>query len=293
MTELLATPRPEEALKRALAAEPGASPPGELLRLLREQGILVSYPLGLHLVELHGRTLPQQSWPAIDPGYDLRRLLRDEAGEVALVLPPPRLDGASLAGALRARRSVRRFTGRVLTLAELGTLLGLAAGAAEDPPLPATLLAPPGRRTYPSGGALYPIEVVVHATNVEGLRPGGYLYQVLPHRLIRFAEIEDAPSVDSMLRTSGVEGASLLIYLFMDFARPCLGKYGEKAYRLALLEAGHVAQNFLLVAAASKLAAVPLCGFDDEQLSSTAGLSFPQEAIVYAIAIGEEHADVR
>ncbi|TMQ27155.1 MAG: SagB/ThcOx family dehydrogenase [Deltaproteobacteria bacterium] len=94
--------------------------------------------------------------------------------------------------------------------------------------------------------------------------------------------IEEAPSVDGMLRTNGVEGASLLVYLFMDFARPSLGKYGEKAYRMALFEAGHLAQNLLLVAAASGLAGVPLCGFDDEQLSLSAGLAFPQEAFIDA-----------
>lgn len=297
MVELLATPRPEEVVEQALACEPGASPPSELLHLLCEQGVLVRSPLGPQLIELHGRTLPQRDWPVVDPGYELRRVLRDNAGEVALVLPGPELEGASLATALRARHSARRFTGRVLAPADLGALLGLGAGAAQDPPLPMAPSGPPGHRTYPSAGALYPIEILVHAVRVEGLDPGVYLYQLLGHRLIRFAAteeaIEEAPSVDGMLRTNGVEGASLLVYLFMDFARPSLGKYGEKAYRMALFEAGHLAQNLLLVAAASGLAGVPLCGFDDEQLSLSAGLAFPQEAIVYAIAIGEEQVSGR
>lgn len=289
LAEMLTTPRPVDVLEQALASEPGVSPPSELVRVLRERGILVAYPLGPHLIDLHGRTLSHKSWPLLDPGYELQRLLRDHAGDVALMLPPPELEHASLAAALRERRSIRRFNGRALTVAELGTLLGLGAGAVDGPPLPMAPMGPPGYRTYPSGGALYPIELLVHAMHVEGLDPGAYLYQVLSHRLTRFAAIEQAPSVDELLRTNGVEGVSLLVYLFMDFARPCLGKYGEKAYRLALLEAGHVAQNLLLVAAALELAGVPLCGFDDERLSLSAGLSFPQEAIVYAIAIGEEH----
>jgi SagB-type dehydrogenase family enzyme len=293
LTEMLATPMPEEILVQALVAEPGASPPSALLRLLQEHGVLVPYPLGPLLIDLHHRTVKGQSWPLLNPGYELKRFLRDHAGDVALALRAPRLDHASLAGALRARRSVRRFTGRALSADELGTLLGLGAGTADAPALPSAHSGPPGHRTYPSGGALYPIEVLVHAVRVQGLDPGIYLYQVLAHRLTRFTPIEEAPIVEAMLSTNGVERASLLVYLFMDFARPCLGKYGEKAYRLALLEAGHLAQNLLVVAAALKLAGVPLCGFDDEQLSLSAGLSFPQEAVVYALALGEEHDAVR
>jgi SagB-type dehydrogenase family enzyme len=74
--------------------------------------------------------------------------------------------------------------------------------------------------------------------------------------------------------------------LFIDFTRHSFEKYGAKIYRLALLEAGHIAQNLLLTAAALGLAGLPLCGFRDAEISAAAGLDFPQQAVVYAVAIG-------
>ena len=83
-----------------------------------------------------------------------------------------------------------------------------------------------------------------------------------------------------------VEGAAFFVLLFLDFTRLSLSKYGKKAYRLALLEAGHLAQNVLLAASAFGLATLPVCGFDDEGISRTAGLRYPEQPVVYALAVG-------
>jgi SagB-type dehydrogenase family enzyme len=63
-------------------------------------------------------------------------------------------------------------------------------------------------------------------------------------------------------------------------------KYGQRAYRFTLLEAGHVAQNALLAAAALGLAAVPLGGFYDRKVDAFLGVDGLQEAALYLLPVG-------
>jgi SagB-type dehydrogenase family enzyme len=229
----------------------------------------------------------------VNPALEWSRALRDCSGEQIVHLPPATLETGDLAAALRARRTARRFGGGPLTIDDLATLLSLGAGCTIDG-MSAALLSPqgpPAGRTYPSGGALYPIELVVCPLKVELVPPGFYLYQPLSHQLVSVASIPAADEVVSWFPNHPIADAGLLLLLSMDFSRPSLGKYGERAYRLALLEAGHLAQNVLLLAVALGLAGLPMCGYDDRQLSVAAGLAFPDAAVVYALAVGSPPAD--
>jgi hypothetical protein len=73
------------------------------------------------------------------------------AGDGAVIaLPEPALDsGTSVEAALLERRSIREYRQAPLTLAQLGQLLWAAQG----------ITASDGKRTAPSAGALYPLEV--------------------------------------------------------------------------------------------------------------------------------------
>lgn len=66
----------------------------------------------------------------------------------------------------------------------------------------------------------------------------------------------------------------------------CLEKYGARGYRLALLEAGHAAQNLLLTAVANGLAGVPWGGFFEDALAELIAADSPHEQVVAAVAIG-------
>lgn len=50
-------------------------------------------------------------------------------------------------------------------------------------------------------------------------------------------------------------------------------KYRDRAERYCVLEAGHVAENVLLMATAPGLAAVPIGAFDDEAVLAALGLA--------------------
>jgi nitroreductase len=52
------------------------------------------------------------------------------------------------------------------------------------------------------------------------------------------------------------------------------------------MEAGHVAQNLLLAAAALRLAAVPVGGFYDRAVDAVLGVDGIYEASLYVVSVG-------
>jgi SagB-type dehydrogenase family enzyme len=63
-------------------------------------------------------------------------------------------------------------------------------------------------------------------------------------------------------------------------------KYGERSYRFALLESGHLVQNVLLLAAAAQLAAVPIGGFLDADVNKMLRADGVTEFCTYAFLLG-------
>ena len=63
-------------------------------------------------------------------------------------------------------------------------------------------------------------------------------------------------------------------------------KYGQRAYRFALLEAGHVGQSFVLAATALGLTTCPVGGFYDRRVDAFLGIDGLYEASVYLLPVG-------
>jgi SagB-type dehydrogenase family enzyme len=63
-------------------------------------------------------------------------------------------------------------------------------------------------------------------------------------------------------------------------------KYGARAYRFALIEAGHVAQSLLLGAAALGLRTLPVGGFYDRSVDALIGIDGVHEAALYLLPVG-------
>ena len=78
--------------------------------------------------------------------------------------------------AVRNRRSVRRFSGKSLSLEQLGFLLWVSTGVQRVENGYAF-------RNAPSAGALYPVETYLFAKKVDGLKVGLYHYDVESHFL--------------------------------------------------------------------------------------------------------------
>lgn len=189
-------------------------------------------------------------------------------------LPPPTAGVMSLEEALARRRSVREFGPGALTPGETSRLLWAAQG-----------ITAAGRRTAPSAGATYPLEVYLVASAVDGLSAGVYRYQPGTHRLeVVTDEDISLPLASAAHGQAWLRQAAAVVAITAAFERTT-ARYGERGERYAHMEAGHAAQNLLLQATALGLGAVPVGAFSDTQVSGL--LRLPEgETPLYLIAVG-------
>ncbi len=176
---------------------------------------------------------------------------------------------------LCARRTAHGFPGRPLGLQRLAALLEAGYGVTA-----------PDRRSVPSGGALYPLELYPAVVQVDGLEAGVFHFDPPRHalELVRAGEI--GPELEAACPLPGLlAGAAAVVFVTAVFWRSRF-KYGLRGYRFALLEAGHVAQNVLVAATELDVAALPLGGFYDARVERLLGVDGVDESVVYAIVLG-------
>jgi SagB-type dehydrogenase family enzyme len=190
----------------------------------------------------------------------------------------------SLEDILTRRRSNHHFSRKPTRLSELAAVLllgdGIVARLSGDDGIEFQM------RTAPSGGGLYPIETFCLAFQVEGVPPGAYFYNAQKHRLelVAGGDFRSRLVGATNLKTE-IEQAGFCIALSAVLPRSSF-KYGQRAYRFALLDAGHIAQNVLLAAEGLGLGGLPIGGFFDDELNGILNLDGCQEFVVYLVLVG-------
>lgn len=228
--------------------------------------------LGLLLTGRSADTAPIEEQPTTNTATSSEPAVSYET----FPLPQPILDGEiSVAEALFNRRSQRDFQDTELTQEQLAQLLWAAGVTTED-----------GRRTAPSAGALYPLDLYVVVTQVTGLEPGLYLYQPEQHALekILAGDFRTALAEGSLDQQAIQRAPATLLYTVV-YER-LIERYGDRGIeRYAYIEVGHSAQNVLLQAQALGLGAVPIGAFTDHALKELLQLPTENEPR-YLIPVG-------
>lgn len=191
-------------------------------------------------------------------------------------LPKPQEKGAlSLEEVLFRRRSIREFAERPLALSQLSQLLFACQGQTSVS----------GRRTAPSAGALYPLDLYALVGRVEGLPSGLYRYDPGSHRLLQTMKGDRRERLSrACLGQSWVREAPVSFVIVGVYGRTT-AKYGERGKRYVQIEAGHAAQNLLLQATALGLGSCPIGAFHDEEVKEVVGLREAEEPL-YVICVG-------
>ncbi len=194
-------------------------------------------------------------------------------------LPEPAAITIGLKEALERRRSARSDdTGTPISLEEMGTLLGLALRKH----------AHGERRYYPSGGGLYPIETYLISTALETQLPAVYHYNPEAHALERLWDLPAGFKAKEIGRLpEKFEFSSMLV--FTSVWQRSSAKYGDLAYLHALLEAGHMSENVLLVSTALGLSARPYAGFEDAQIAQLLDLHEDNEQTVHSVTLSKSY----
>ena len=198
--------------------------------------------------------------------------------DMIVTLPEPRHDSdVSIEQSMLLRRSVRSYTREPLTLQEVSQLLWAAQGITDAL----------GRRTAPSAGALYPLEIYAVAGNVEDLSAGVYKYEVDKHQLVRVMDGDIRNELSSAALGQGSVRSGAIAFVFTAVYERITIKYGDRGVRYVHLETGHAAQNLCLQATAMGLGVVTVGAFSDEQVVEV--LNLPEdEKPLYILPVGRK-----
>jgi SagB-type dehydrogenase family enzyme len=201
-----------------------------------------------------------------------------QARSIALPLPEAGRK-TPLDEALRARRSVREYASRPITLDQLSYLVWAADGIQREEHGCEF-------RTAPSAGALYPIETYLVANRVEGLESGVYHYDVREHALdpIRKGDFS-AQTAQAALGQEMCAGAPVVFVWSAVFQRS-RWKYAQRAYRYVYLDAGHIAENLALAAVSLGLGSCQIGALLDDEVNRIIEVDGVEESVVYMTCVG-------
>ena len=138
----------------------------------------------------------------------------------------------------------------------------------------------------PSAGALYPLELYVIVQAVRGVAAGVYHYNPFRHLLSQLRAHRRSPRLRGALADPTLAGCAAAIVVVTAVFWRSRFKYGQRGYRFALLEAGHLVQNAVLAATELDLVALPFGGFYDRRLDELVGVDSLDEASVHTLILG-------
>lgn len=199
-------------------------------------------------------------------------------------------DGPGFETVLSQRRSIRHYGETPIDKTQLAEFLYRCARIKGE------INTPEGSwklRPYPSGGALYELQVYAVVKNCTGLQPGVYHYDAEGHNLT-LLQNQNA-SVDQLLlesaMTTGVQELEpqVLIVIAARFSQVAW-KYQSMAYALCLKDTGVLLQTMYLVAEAMQLAPCALGGGDSDLFARASQLDYLEEGSVGEFLLGSRPA---
>lgn len=200
------------------------------------------------------------------------------AAAPALGLEQPVVPGRSALETLARRRSVRQYAATPLALAELGGLLALSTPAPGPGPSPHTRLQP-WRHQRPD------CAVFVLALRVDGLTPGGYLYDAAAHQLLPVRLEHPLPLLQAACFQREFCDAAALLLVAGSLAEQ-QARHGERGYRALLLDAGVMLQRIYFAVSALGLVGSATGSLVQDQLSAWLGLDGYNGAVLMGFALG-------
>jgi SagB-type dehydrogenase family enzyme len=198
-------------------------------------------------------------------------------------LPNPRRTGnLTFEEVLNNRRTVRSFYSAIsLTIANLSQLLWAAQGKTGGKK---------NRRTAPSAGALYPLDVyvVVGENCMCDLQSGIYCYEPRNHSLLVFKDGDFRQAIAKASSNQMWIAEAPVIIIIVSAHEVITQKYGKRGIRYALIEAGHVAQNVFLQGEALSIGVGIVGAFRESEVIKVLGVTSFYEPLLI-MPVGYKH----
>jgi len=184
------------------------------------------------------------------------------------LLKPILKGNKSLEECIYDRESVRSYMDKNIEIEKISQILWATQGKKGE------------KRTVPSAGATYPLEIYVTLKD-----KGFFNYNVRKHSLELIIEKDlSSKLARASLDQHFIAEAYMNIIICAEFSRITWG-YGQRGVRYVFIEVGHCAQNIHLEAVALGLASVPIGAFEDDQVKKVLELPKKIEPL-YIIPIG-------
>lgn len=228
-----------------------------------------------------GRARP---FPAVDDWPAEWRTIYYKLYKVASIpLPAVRDADRDFLKLVPTRRSTRGGHTSGLSLTDVSFILKRSCGPGDHGEEKGTL-----NRAYPSAGARFPLEIYVVSLKSENeIDAGVYHYAVKDHKLeILRRKVFSATDIRALFTYEWASQCSAAIFLTAVFERSAQ-KYGERAYRYVLLEAGHVGQGVYLAAASRGVGVTGMGGTNDSAVHELLDVDGTQESLVYTLMLSK------
>lgn len=213
------------------------------------------------------------------------KLIRSSAQQDSITLPRFDLD-SELKAVMRTRRSIRAFLDAPVELSLVSDALYAGLGITD---VISTEVGDHPLRMTPSPGARNAYEGYIFARNVSGLSEDKfYHYAAFDHELEPLPPVDSMPSMDAMFADNQpwVRKASLIIFLVAHFERVMWKYINGSAYGHVLVEAGHIAQNMMLILSKHGLVVNPAGAIAHSLIERAIGEDELTHSVVYALAVG-------
>ncbi|MDD1013925.1 SagB family peptide dehydrogenase [Pseudomonas rubra] len=189
---------------------------------------------------------------------------------------------------LTTRATSRVFSRNPVSLDLLSEILFYTLGFIDERALPESTCLPISlrqRRCSPSGGGLNSTEGYLYAKNIEGLDAGLYFYNPAHHAL--HSCTHQLPDLGELL--SGQHFINTLpfgIFLASRFDKLWWKYKHSRAYRMALIEVGHISQTFQLAATHFGLKTWLTGAIDERAVESLINPKNPAAQILFFVGAG-------
>jgi len=223
--------------------------------------------------------------------------------EQIIKLPPYQNVNASLGVTIRARRSLRQFTGKTMPLQNLSTILFYGNGVTgdlamvseeNDPQWPKYSLGAPEvarTRAASSGGSLNPIALYLVLQNVEKVEDGIYIYLPFGHSLKKVMAFDGQKRNEHLALSrswgTNVEPAKVNIAIYYVYSvYENSRKYGDMGLVFAVVEAGEIAAHIHLICTATKVGSSDMGGSEKPLIERFLGIDGLSKQLVHTTVIG-------
>jgi len=213
-------------------------------------------------------------------------LFKKIEGAESVSLPFHEIEADSFYQTLHARRTQREFSEAETPLDSISKLLRTTWGVQGY--VESEYFGPLPLKTSPSAGARNPIEVYLMALRVKGLDAGLYHYDARDHALERIS-CEATPQLARAYCADQpfVAYSSALFIMTAVFARTMWKYPHPRAYRVVLLDAGHLGQTFCLTATRMGLAPFSTAALKDSLIEKDLGVDGISESVLYVTGVGQ------